>query len=190
MATVYEDTSRVKDLVANAPHEALRVAMAIEPPAARIYALAWIIQHANGDVVRQAINEARTTARACGDAYGRATALADPIRAAFERGEVGSAHRMMDEALAHLPKMPTISEQAETLRLLFDAAQAGDNEVWSMLVGQLVDRCPAHTHWRAARAHLRAIAALKERDPGLADRLVAALSPGPIARRARRLLEQ
>ena len=37
---------------------------------------------------------------ACGDAYGRATALADPIRAAFERGEVGSAHRMMDEALA------------------------------------------------------------------------------------------
>ena len=129
MATVYEHTSRVQDLVANAPHEALRVAMAIEPPAARIYALAWIIQHANGDVVRQAINEARTTARACGDAYGRATALAGPIRAAFERSEGASARRMLDEALAHLSAMPTTSEQSEALRLLFDAALPGDHEV-------------------------------------------------------------
>ena len=40
MASVYEDTRRVKDLVAIAPHEALQVAMAIEPPAAN--ALAWI----------------------------------------------------------------------------------------------------------------------------------------------------
>lgn len=190
MASVYEDTNRVKDLVANAPYEALQVAMAIEPPAARIHALAWIIQHANGDVVRQALNEARATARACGDAFGRATALADPIRAAFERGQVGSAQRMMDDALAHLPNMPTISEQAETLRILFDAALAADHAVWSILVGQLVDRCPAHTHWRASRAHLRAIAALRERDRSLAETLVAALAPGPTARRARRLLER
>ena len=190
MSSVYEDTSRVKKLVANAPHEALQVAMAIEPPAARIHALAWIIQHANGDVVRQALNETRATARACGDAFGRATALADPMRAAFERGQVGSAHTMMNEALALLPTMPTMSEQAETLRLLFDASLAGDSKVWSVLVGQLVDRCPAHTHWRASRAHLRAIAALKERDRSLAEALVAALAPGPTARRARRLLER
>lgn len=97
---------------------------------------------------------------------------------------------MMDDALAHLPNMPTISEQAETLRILFDAALAADHAVWSILVGQLVDRCPAHTHWRASRAHLRAIAALRERDRSLAETLVAALAPGPTARRARRLLER
>lgn len=86
--------------------------------------------------------------------------------------------------------MTTTSEQAEALRLLFDAALPGDHEIWSLLVGHLVDRCPAHTHWRAARAHLRAIKALKERDRSLAEALIAALAPGPTARRARRLLER
>ena len=190
MTSVYEATGRVQELVAHAPDEALTAAMAIEPPAARVYALAWIIRHARGSVVRQALNEAQAAARACPDAYGRAITLAEPISAALERGESGSARRMLDEALSHLPTMTTTSEQAETLRLLFDAVLPGDHEIWSLLVGHLVDRCPAHTHWRAARAHLRAIAALKERDRSLAETLVAALAPGPTARRARRLLER
>jgi hypothetical protein len=114
----------------------------------------------------------------------------EPIRAVLERGESRSARRMLDEALSHLPAMPTTSEQAETLRLLFDAVLPGDHEIWSLLVGHLVKRCPAHSHWRAARAHLRAIAALKERDRSLAETLVAALAPGPTARRALRLLER
>ena len=190
MTSVYELTERVKELVPNAPGEALTAAMTIEPPAARIYALAWIIRHAPGGVVRQTLNEAEAAARTCPDAYGRAIALAEPIRAAFERGESRIARRMLDEALSHLPAMPTTSEQAETLRLLFDAVLSGDHEIWSLLVGHLVQRCPAHTHWRAARAHLRAIAALKERDRSLAETLVAALAPDPTVRRARRLLER
>ena len=190
MTFVYQLTKRVKELVAHAPAEALTTAMTIEPPSGRVYALAFIIRHAPGGVVRQALNEAEAAARTCPDAYGRAIALAEPIRAALERGESRSARRMLDEALSHLPAMPTTSEQAETLRLLFDAVLPGDHEIWSLLVGHLVERCPAHSHWRAARAHLRAIAALKERDRSLAETLVAALAPDPTVRRARRLLER
>src|SRR5829696_670979 len=112
MTSVYEATERVKELVAHAPAEALTAAMTIEPPSARVYALAWIIRHAPGGVVRQALNEAQTAARACPDAFGRAITLAEPIRAALERGESRSAGRMLDEALSHLPAMPTTSEQA------------------------------------------------------------------------------
>ena len=190
MTSVYEATDRVKELVADAPAQALTEALRIEPPIARIYALAWIIRYARVGVVREAVREAQATARACPDAYCRAVALAGPIRAALERGESGSARRMLDVALSHLPAMTTTSEQAETLRQLFDAVLPGDHEIWSLLVGQLVDRCPAHRHWRAARAHLRAVAALKARDRSLAETLVNALAPGPTERRARRLLER
>ena len=67
MTFVYQLTERVKELVAHAPAEALTTAMTIEPPSGRVYALAFIIRHAPGGVVRQALNEAHAAARACPD---------------------------------------------------------------------------------------------------------------------------
>ena len=188
MTTVHDAFSQVKVLLASDPAEALRTALAIKLPSARGYALAWIIRWGNDGIAVQAIKHAEITARTCGDAFCKAIALADPIRAAFGRGKHKQARRMLDEALSRLPAMPTSSEQAEALRLLFIAAFPGGRESWSLLVGHLIDRCPAHLHWRAARAHLRVLRALKDEDRALAEKLVSAMTPGKIERRARRTL--
>ena len=188
MTSVHEACNRVKSLVASDPTAALRIAMAIEPPSARVHALAWIIRCGDNRSAGQAIKNAEMSARTCGDAFCKAIALAHPIRAAFERGAHMKARRLLDEALSRLPAMPTTSEQAEAIRLLCKASLAGGGEIWSLLVRHLIKQCPAHLHWRAARAHLRALRVLKDKDRALAEQLVSAMTPGKIERRARRWL--
>lgn len=188
MTSVHQACNQVKSLLTSDPTAALSIAMAIEAPSARVYALAWIIRWGDDRSADQAIKNAEISARACGDAFCKAIALADPIRAAFERGTHMKARRLLNEALSRLPAMPTTSEQAEALQLLFNASLAGGHEVWSLLVRNLIDRCPAHLHWRAARAHLRALKILKDKDRPLAEQLVSAMTPGKIERRARRWL--
>jgi hypothetical protein len=189
MTSTYDATARVLELLDQAPAEALKTATEIRNPAARVYALSWVARYATNSIARDALREARSAVRECGDDYGRSVALAWPIRAALERGEVRIARQMLADALAVLPALATVSERAEILSQLFDASLPGGAEFWSPLARQLIDLCPADVQWRAARAHLRAVGSLKEKDRALAQALVAAMKPGKVERRARRLLE-
>jgi len=181
---------QVAELASSRPAEALRMARMIADPWFAVQALAWVARLATPDISATALGEAHDTAKAGRDAYQKSAVLAWPIRAAIETGRADVARKMIDSALALLPKVRPAASRAEAGGLLLEAAFPGGAKVWRPVLDAIETHCQPGNDWRAQRLYRSLAQMVLREDTAAATRLVAALPGGKTKSRAEKELAE
>ncbi len=144
-------------------------ARAVTDPWYRCQALAWAARFAPDEELVRIADEAIKTATAGKDAYQKVAAVAWPVRALIERGNLARAGKAVNGVLARVPEFQYADAQAEALFLLLQAALPAPHTVWKPVFEAIFNMPHPPIHWRQRRVMRDAILMVHARDPALAD---------------------
>jgi hypothetical protein len=157
------------------PEQAYGIAEQIPEVLFRAQSFAWVARYAPGDLAVRAFESARRAAAVGKDAYQRSAPLAWPIRAAIETQRLPLARTMFETALGELPKIGRYCTRADAIELLFPAAFPAGPDFRRPLLAQLLELCPATSHWKCGRLSVLIARQLASEDADAAETFANAL---------------
>jgi len=122
----------------------------------QIQALGWVARYAEPKrvqaIVDSAVQAANEYTRSESDLYAPAIALAWPLRALHETGNLRSVQQVRDVALAMLPSVNPCSSRTECHATLLNAVIPSGLSAADPVIDSMIANCAGDNHWRIVRA--------------------------------------
>jgi len=147
---------QIRKLAKTDTSTALKLVPSLSNVDERIQALGWVARYAKPKEVLSIIDSAVATATEYAqsetDLYAPAMALAWPLRALHETGNLDSMARVRDIALEWLQSITPCSSRTDCHAALIHATIPAGISVANPIVDSMIAHCTDDAHWRVVRA--------------------------------------
>lgn len=170
-----EQADRVIRLAQKRPRDALLLARQLTVPALRAKALAVVARRVEQHQVCDIAAEAIAAAQQAPDSYSKTVALAWPIAALAERGELAAASDALTLARQIARTGDRNSSRVSALAALLHGAWHLGTIVRRSLVEEIAEFQRVDSYFRISQALVDSLAMIRESDREFADRLIASM---------------
>lgn len=183
-----EQADKVIRLAQKRPRDALLLARQLTVPALRAKALAVVARRVEQHQVCDIAAEAIAAAQQAPDSYSKTMALAWPIAALAECGELAAANDALTLARQIARTGARNSSRVSALAALLHGAWHLGTVVRRSLVEEIADFQRVDSYFRISQALVDSLAMIRESDREFADRLIASMKDEKWVRAARAAL--